>query len=58
MRLIPDSGIYIIENLNLEELSEAKAYEFVVVVPPLKVLGGTGSALRAFALVSRDSDEH
>jgi kynurenine formamidase len=54
MLLIPDSGIYIIENLNLEELSEAKAYEFVVVVPPLKVLGGTGSALRAFALVPRD----
>ena len=53
MLLIPDSGIYIIENLNLEELSEAKAYEFVVVVPPLKVLGGTGSALRAFALVPR-----
>jgi len=54
MLLIPDSGIYIIENLNLEELSEAKAYEFVVVVPPLKILGGTGSALRAFALVPRD----
>ena len=51
MQLIADSGIYIIENLNLEELSEAKAYEFVVVVPPLKILGGTGSALRAFALV-------
>ena len=54
MQLIADSGIYIIENLNLEELSEAKAYEFVVVVPPLKILGGTGSALRAFALVPRD----
>ena len=54
MLLIADSGIYIIENLNLEELAEAKAYEFVVVVPPLKVLGGTGSALRAFALVPRD----
>ena len=54
MQLIADSGIYIIENLNLEELSEARAYEFVVVVPPLKVLGGTGSALRAFALVPRD----
>ncbi len=54
MRLIADSGIYIIENLNLEELSEAKAYEFAVVIPPLKVLGGTGSALRAFALVPRD----
>jgi kynurenine formamidase len=54
MQLIADSGIYIIENLNLEELAQAKAYEFVVVVPPLKILGGTGSALRAFALVPRD----
>src|SRR5882762_7502081 len=53
MLLIADSGIYIIENLNLEELAEAKAYEFVVVVPPLRILGGTGSALRVFALVPR-----
>ena len=53
MRLIADSGIYIIENLNLEELAHAKAYEFAVVVPPLKVLGGTGSAVRIFALVPR-----
>jgi kynurenine formamidase len=56
MRLIADSGIYIIENLNLEELAHAKAYEFVVVVPPLKILGGTGSAVRIFALVARDDD--
>ncbi len=54
MRVIADSGVYIIENLNLEELSAAKAYEFVAVVPPLRILGGTGSALRAFALVPRD----
>ncbi|MGB5081335.1 MAG: cyclase family protein [Burkholderiales bacterium] len=54
MRLIADSGIYIIENLNLEELSQARAYEFAVVVPPLKILGGTGSAVRIFALVPRD----
>ena len=54
MLVIADSGVYIIENLNLEELSQAKAYEFVAVVPPLKILGGTGSALRAFALVPRD----
>lgn len=53
MRLIADSGIFIIENLNLEELSAARAYEFTVVTPPLKVRGGTGSALRAFALVHR-----
>jgi kynurenine formamidase len=53
MRLIADSGIFIIENLNLEELSAARAYEFTVVTPPIKVRGGTGSALRAFALVPR-----
>jgi len=54
MRLIADKGIYIIENLNLEELAAARAYEFAVVVPPLKVAGGTGSAVRIFALVPRD----
>lgn len=53
MRPIADSGIYIVENLNLEELAAAKAYEFAVVVPPLKVKGGTGSAVRIFALVPR-----
>jgi kynurenine formamidase len=53
MRLIADSGIYIVENLNLEELAAAKAYVFAVVVPPLKVKGGTGSAVRIFALVPR-----
>ena len=56
MRLIADSGIYIIENLNLEELAKAKAYEFAVVVPPLRIFGGTGSAVRIFALVPRDND--
>jgi len=60
VRLIPENGIYIIENLNLEELSRLRAYEFVVVIPPLKIKGGTGSALRAFALVTekdRDRDD-
>jgi kynurenine formamidase len=54
MRLIADSGIYIIENLDLEGLAKAKAYEFAVVVPPIKILGGTGSAVRVFALVPHD----
>src|SRR5258708_8439075 len=53
MRLIADSGIYIIENLDLEALAKAKAYEFPVVVPPLKVKGGTASALVAVALLPR-----
>jgi kynurenine formamidase len=51
MLLIPQNGIYIIENYYLEEIAEAKEYEFLLVVPPLKIRGGTGSALRSFALV-------
>jgi kynurenine formamidase len=54
MRLIADKGVFIIENLNLEELAAKKAYEFAVVVPPIKILGGTGSAVRVFALVPHD----
>ena len=51
MLLIADNGINIIENYNLEGIAAAKEYEFVLVVPPLKIRGGTGSALRSFALV-------
>jgi len=51
MLVIADNGINIVENFFLEELAAAREYEFVVVVPPLKVRGGTGSALRSFALV-------
>jgi kynurenine formamidase len=51
MLLIPDNGISIIENYLLEEIAAAEAYEFLLVVPPLKIRGGTGSALRSFALV-------
>ena len=51
MLLIPQNGIYIIENYYLEEIAAAKEYEFLLVVPPLKIRGGTGSALRSFAIV-------
>jgi kynurenine formamidase len=51
MLLIADRGIHIIENYFLEEIAAAKEYEFLLVVPPLKIRGGTGSALRSFALV-------
>jgi kynurenine formamidase len=51
MLVIADNGINIIENFNLEEIAAAGEYEFALVVPPLKVRGGTGSALRSFALV-------
>src|SRR6266850_4918685 len=54
MFVIADNGVNIIENFNLEGLSGAREYECALVVPPLKIRGGTGSALRSFALVGRD----
>jgi len=56
MLLIADNGINIIENYFLEELAQTRTYEFLLVVPPLKIRGGTGSALRSFALVPGDND--
>lgn len=54
MLVIADHGVHIIENFFLEELAAAGVDEFLIVVPPLKVRGGTGSALRAFALAPED----
>jgi kynurenine formamidase len=51
MLVIADNGINIIENFLLDEIAAAKEYEFLLVVPPLKMRGGTGSALRSFALL-------
>lgn len=51
MLVIADNGVNIIENYFLEEIAAAGEHEFVLVVPPLKTRGGTGSALRSFALV-------
>ena len=56
MLLIADNGINIIENYFLEELAEARVNGFLLVVPPLKIRGGTGSALRSFALVPGKDD--
>src|SRR5215468_12447780 len=50
MMLLTDSGIYIVENMNLEPLSTAKAYTVALVITPLKIQGGTGSPLRALAV--------
>lgn len=53
--LIADNGIYIVENLNLEEISrvlaEEKIYEFVLVLNPPRIRGATGAAVNAFALL-------
>ena len=50
MMLLTDSGIYIVENMNLESLSAAKAYTVALVITPLKIQGASGSPLRALAL--------
>jgi kynurenine formamidase len=51
VHLLVDSGIHIIECLNLEELSAAGAREFLFVATPLKIRGGTASPIRPIALV-------
>jgi kynurenine formamidase len=49
--LLAQKGIYIIENLNLEELARDRCYRFAFVGIPLKFRGATGSPLRPLALV-------
>jgi kynurenine formamidase len=53
--LIADNGIYIVENLNLEELADALAargsYAFALVMNPVRLRGMTGAPLNAFAIL-------
>jgi kynurenine formamidase len=48
--LLPQKGIYILENLNLEQLAADRCYSFAFVGIPLKFQGATGSPLRPLAL--------
>jgi kynurenine formamidase len=50
--LLARRGVYIIENLNLEELAAAGRHRFDFVCTPLKLVGATGSPVRPLALVS------
>jgi kynurenine formamidase len=52
MLLLVRAGIPIIENLNLEELAEARVHEFAFVCLPLKMRGATGSPVRPIALAA------
>ena len=51
VHLLVESGIHIIENLNLEELAAAGVSEFVFAGAPLRIRGATGAPIRPFALV-------
>jgi kynurenine formamidase len=43
-------GIFLLENMKLDELASRKAYEFAFVVQPLKIKGGTGSTVAPIAI--------
>jgi kynurenine formamidase len=49
--LLARRGIYIVENLNLEELAAAGHYRFDFICTPLKFVGATGSPVRPLAIV-------
>lgn len=49
--LLVRHGIYIVENLVLEELAAAGEHRFTFVCTPLKLVGATGSPVRPIALV-------
>ena len=44
------NGIHLLENLKLDELAAKSAYEFALILQPLKIQGGTGSTVAPVAL--------
>ncbi|RDI60588.1 cyclase family protein [Nocardia pseudobrasiliensis] len=51
--LLVERGIHILEHLALEQLSHSATTEFVFLLAPLRIVGGTGSPVRPLAAVSR-----
>lgn len=43
-------GIHLLENLRLDELAAQRAYEFALIVQPLKLVGATGSTVAPIAV--------
>ncbi|NKQ54479.1 cyclase family protein [Amycolatopsis sp. K13G38] len=50
--LLVESGIFIMEHLNLEEIAEQGTGEFTFMLAPLRIVGGTGSPIRPLAAVA------
>jgi kynurenine formamidase len=44
------NGIHLLENLKLDELATRRAYEFALIVQPLKIQGATGSTVAPIAV--------
>lgn len=51
VELIRNNGVYLMEYVNLEELSRDGVHEFLFVAAPLKIMGGVGSPLNPLAVV-------
>lgn len=51
--LLVESGIYIVEALDLEALAARRCHEFTFVLVPLNIYGATGSPVRPIAVVAR-----
>jgi len=51
VHLLVESGIHILECLNLEELAAAGLWTFLLVAAPLKIRGATGAPVRPLAIV-------
>lgn len=49
--LLVEAGIYIVEHLRLDSLAEDGVSEFLFVLAPLPIVGGTGSPVRPLAVV-------
>jgi kynurenine formamidase len=43
-------GIHLLENLRLDEVAARRAYEFALIVQPLKIQGGSGSTVAPIAV--------
>ncbi len=51
VHLLVESGVHIIEVLNLEELARDQVNEFLLVAAPMKIRGATGAPVRPLAIV-------
>ncbi len=45
-----DLGVYLVENLTLEEVAAHRVYEFLLVIAPLRLTGGAGSPVNPIAI--------
>lgn len=48
-----ETGIFIMESMNLEHLAENEVWDFTFVALPLRIRGGTGSPIRPIAIATR-----